>query len=323
MDLQETGKAICYLRKQAGMTQSQLADYLKVSDKAVSKWERGLSCPDVSLLPKISILLDTDIESLLYGHHFQFKTHWCGILLLEGSRIDPTVTVYDKPLVYYSLSYFLLLGIREILINGMYCSKIRALLGDGSKFGVSIHYDQGVDCFAREKNVALLDGYTIYYGLDLTRSCQRAMAFDAGSVALAIHGRKQETKEVYTDSNRKIIKEKARNTLQEHYYMAPFLFCKAKDWKQVKTCGTIEEMTDTLLISGQLYAETIGRGMLRFDLTDEDSLLELANFVKLTQRQQGEQIACLPEIAWRRGLITKEMMYLAADRSNEAYIYSL
>ena len=86
-------RTIAELRKRAQLTQSQLSEKLGVSDKAVSKWERGLSCPDISLLNKLSIILDTDIESILYG--YEVKNVWKGILVLDDS-IESDIIIYDK-----------------------------------------------------------------------------------------------------------------------------------------------------------------------------------------------------------------------------------
>ena len=315
MNMKETGKAIRYLRKQAGFTQGKLAEFLNVSDKAVSKWERGLSCPDISLLPKIAILLDTDIESLLYGHHFQYKSQWCGVLFLDDKvEIDPLTIIFDKPLVYFLLSNFLLLGINEILIIGEKCGRIKEVLGNGSQFGIRMVYDSALDEFIRNRNVAFFNGYTVLYGLDLTKSCQRAMATQSCSSILVIHGGKQDKDKIYLDNSRKIIDEKTKNTVHDSYYEAPFLFCKADNWQQIKNCESFCEMKTKLQKLGLLYAEIIGRGMLSFDLYDWNSILELSNFIKIVQNQQGELVACLEEISWRRGLISKDILINSGKR---------
>ena len=67
MNCDKTGKLIARLRKEKNMTQKQLADAMNISDKAISKWERGLGCPDVSLLPELSQLLGVNIEEILAG----------------------------------------------------------------------------------------------------------------------------------------------------------------------------------------------------------------------------------------------------------------
>lgn len=108
--MNETGKLIRELRIQAGFTQKTLADALHITDKAVSKWERGLSLPDVTLLPKLSRLLDTDVEFLISKSIEQEE--WVGLIDIHNCEFSQKV--YDKPLVYYLLSHYLLLGIRKI-----------------------------------------------------------------------------------------------------------------------------------------------------------------------------------------------------------------
>ena len=83
MDDNKIGKAISYLRKRAGYTQKDLADRIGISDKAVSKWERGQGLPDVGYLRKLSILLDTDSDSLLSGDVVHHDSSWAGIIVLE------------------------------------------------------------------------------------------------------------------------------------------------------------------------------------------------------------------------------------------------
>ena len=143
VDAAETGKVITQLRKKEGYTQKSLSKALGVTDKAVSKWERGLACPDIALLPKLSILFDTDIESILLGSPVQHEKNRRGIIVLEDKGDSSLDTlVYDKPLVYYLLSYFMLVGIREILIitDPRYCAAMNNLIGNGTCFGLTIRY---------------------------------------------------------------------------------------------------------------------------------------------------------------------------------------
>ena len=97
MDLSSSGKTIAKLRKSAGFTQASLAERLGISDKAVSKWERGMSFPDTSLLNRLCILLDTDIESILYGQ--EQSNHGMGILILD-KNISPEIIVYNLSLIH-------------------------------------------------------------------------------------------------------------------------------------------------------------------------------------------------------------------------------
>ena len=83
MDAKRVGRSIAFLRSYYGMTQKEIAERLGVTDKAVSRWERGQGVPDISLLSKLSIILDTDIESILEGNLMQVELKWKGILNLE------------------------------------------------------------------------------------------------------------------------------------------------------------------------------------------------------------------------------------------------
>lgn len=113
MNQVETGKLIAKLRKEAGFTQSSLAKSLFVTDKAVSKWERGVCAPDSSLLTKLSMLLDLDIEYLINGHNPYGDNQWVGEIRVN----DIEGEIAGKPLVYYLLSYFMLVGITDIYIR--------------------------------------------------------------------------------------------------------------------------------------------------------------------------------------------------------------
>ena len=115
-----TGKLIASLRKELGLTQVELAEKLNVSDKAVSKWERGISFPDVSLWNTLSIILNTDIESLVYGA--DFSRSWKGVLFLDDS-VPADIIIYNRPLIDYLLSQFLLVGINDITVVGK-CSRV-------------------------------------------------------------------------------------------------------------------------------------------------------------------------------------------------------
>ncbi len=108
--MNETGKIIRNLRIKAGFSQKTLAKALHITDKAISKWERGICLPDVTLLPKLSLLLDKDIDVLVSKTIEQEE--WVGCI--DINNCDFSQPVYDKPLVYYLLSHYMLLGITRI-----------------------------------------------------------------------------------------------------------------------------------------------------------------------------------------------------------------
>lgn len=162
MDLKKIGKLISESRKQAGYTQKQIADFLYVSDKAVSKWERGLSVPDQILLPKLSMILDVDIEHLIPNQLFETPKNWEGILILDDS-IDSSAKVFNKPMIYYLLSYFMLVNIRRITIIGCNKKYINSL--KLNKYGLVINYE----IERNSNNKMIVYGRTLLFGANITR----------------------------------------------------------------------------------------------------------------------------------------------------------
>ena len=161
-----TGKLIQELRIKAGYTQKTLAEALHVTDKAISKWERGICLPDTTLLPKLARLFDVDIEILMAKS--LDPGDWVGVIDIDG--IDFSQTVYDKPLVYYLLSHFLLLGVNTIHVltderNRYY------LKGDPFRtLGFSLSFDR-----PEKGSYMILTLPWFLFGSDLTQQFQGAM----------------------------------------------------------------------------------------------------------------------------------------------------
>lgn len=168
----DKGNLIAELRREAGFTQKSLAEALHITDKAISKWERGLSLPDVSLLPKLSLLLGADLSLLLAPSGKHPHEGWKGLIDLRNSKVDLRQRVYDKPLVYYLLSHYLLLNISDIEIlcseeNRKYLEReVFALFG----FHFSFEFSGKAD-----KNLMILNRPCFLFGSDLTHQFQGAM----------------------------------------------------------------------------------------------------------------------------------------------------
>lgn len=164
------GKMIAKLRREAGYTQKTLAESLHITDKAVSKWERGICLPDSSLLPKLSALLDVDIERLI---SVQALDGWVGYLDLRNSQVDLSMVLYDKPVAYYILSAFLLCDVRHIYIQTD--SKNEAYLSQPlyKELGFSFTFDFEKIPY---RNIMALNRPIFLFGSDMTRQLQVAMA---------------------------------------------------------------------------------------------------------------------------------------------------
>lgn len=171
MNASETGRFIAKLRKEAGFTQKSLADALHITDKAVSKWERGLGLPDSSLLPSIAKLLDCDIDILISGF-FEYRNHqWTGLLVLNESEMKPSANIYNKPLVFYLLSYFLLVGITDVEIRASAEDRDYIKSLHLEQYGMNISFTH----ISNGKKMIVFES-VLLFGANLTRYFQSFMA---------------------------------------------------------------------------------------------------------------------------------------------------
>lgn len=326
MDIEKVGKAIAYLRRRAGYTQKELAERIGISDKAVSKWERGLSLPDIAILSRLSILLDIDTESLLAGSVVQHEEKWGGILKIEDNPygIYAGTLIYDKPLVYFLLGSFMLAGIRNIRIVCSAHSRkfIERELGDGERIGIKISFgEENLEL----SNYGVMFGCNIFYGIDQTRLFQRAMAHTDRITTLSLprvicNGNNG----LNIDSNRKIIGEDGEDKVETQYNNCdiPVFFCSAE---KLKSIGGIDCLNDVRDIES-VYTEIAPRGFVVFPINTWEDVVNASSFVKVVQNTSGMEIYSLEEIAWRRGMITRERLKeigLHEDNPHGEYLLSL
>lgn len=297
MDPVKVGSAIKALRIEAGYTQHQLADLMGVTDQAVSKWERRLSVPDVSIVTKLSVLLNVDVDNLLEGNISYLERTWQGWLILkENAEIFSGSEVYGKPLVYLYLSYFMLAGIGEIFIT---CPErdrrwIEDSIGDGSRYGIKILYGR----LREAKNTMVVYNNPFVYGPNLTKYFQRAMSRVNGisvlTVAKTIGG--SEIKVSY--DNYKMVQDAEDNGLDQ--FCAPIVFFPKKHFNQV---GRVEDVTSLQ----PLYAEPMGNGMIEYSISDEDSLWDTSSFLRFLKKRMGKDIYDLKEIARNRNFLSGQL----------------
>lgn len=314
VDARHVGKKIAYLRKKIGFTQNDIASRLGISDKAVSKWERGLSIPDVGYLNRLAILLNTNVESLISEGDFFEKKSWLGIVDINKrtQEVDLTTVIYDKPLVYYILGYFLLFGIKDIVI---FCTNkekifIKECFGNGNDYGMRITYaiDYSEECLMvydeKIKNALVVFEKSFLYGVDLTRFFQRAANHEGSSCLLAFPKHK--------DS---VLKENERiNNFMEHkkkdydYCFLPFLFCPLKSLKKHVGNSDITTDVEKAICDGKFVLEPLDRGFIEIAINTIDDVCEASELVRIIQQRCGMIIYCVEEIAWRRGIISLEQM---------------
>lgn len=264
-----------------------------------------------------------------------------GIILAGGSgtRLYPItkgiskqlIPIYDKPMIYYPLSTLMLAGITDILVISTpeYTPLFEQLLGDGSDIGVSLTYKVqekpnglaeafilGAD-FIGDDSVCLILGDNIYYGSGLSKLVQEAAQKTNGATVFGYHVNDPERFGVVDfDSNMKAlsIEEKPENPKSNYavtglYFYDNTVVEKAKNLKPSDR-GELEitDINKLYLDEGKLDVKLMGRGYAWLDTGTHDSMMEAASFIATIQKRQNLKVACLEEIAYRMGYISKKKL---------------
>ncbi len=327
MDVEKVGKAIAYLRKRAGYTQKDLADRIGISDKAVSKWERGGGLPDIGYLRKLSILLDTDTDSLLAGDVFHHDSSWSGVIVLDRNSygIFAGTIIYDKPLIYYLLSYFLLVGIRDVTIV---CSSedqkfISERLGDGSDYGIVIRLVESIEAAVESRNwtgnVMMVYGRFLLYGVDQTRFFQKAM-MNRDRFTMMVLPKKMgnRTSHVVVDQNMRVLNTNSDEPLKTQYDFSdiPILFFPASVLPEMVKQRDISSFVSDYATNCELYVYMLDRGFVEIEVDDWNNVQEASTFIKIVQDKCGMNVYCIEEVAWRRGFISLKQLKSLGEHMN-------
>lgn len=298
MDAKKVGKAIKVLRSRIGYTQHDLADVLGVTDKAVSKWERGLSVPDIAIITQLSLILNCDVDNLLEGNITFLEKSWQGLLVIDenNQNIFSGMMVYSKPLVYFLLSYFMLAGICSIYVK---CSEkdkkfINMEIGDGSKFGLSILYIQDI-CELNLSNTMIVFDNPFIYGPNLTKYFQRAMGQQNKITVLTVYKGKGGNRCSVDFDNHKLLKINQEGK----WYCVPVYFVTDYCLGDLHKLQSLDEM----LMGHRVYAEPMGNGMIEYSVNTEEDVYQTAGFIRYLENMMGNKIYDLKEIAKKRNLI--------------------
>lgn len=332
MDVEKVGKAIAYLRKRAGYTQKDLADRIGISDKAVSKWERGLGLPEIGYLRKLSILLETDSDSLLAGDVVPHDSSWHGLIVLDKNvhGIGASTVIYDKPLINYLLSYFMLVGIRDITIVGSKEDKsyIDDALRDGSSYGIRLTTVAGSikDALPAKRwsgNIMMVYGRCILYGVDQTRFFQKAM-LNRNQVTMMVLPKKttHQTRHFVIDHNKRVVHSGSGEPVKTQYDFSdiPILFFPAAVLNDMAREVDIPTFISNYASDQNMYVQTLDRGFVEIEVDDWNSVQEASVFIKIVQDKCGMNVYCLEEVAWRRGLVSlKQLKKLGESKADTEY----
>ena len=276
-----------------------------------------------------------------------------GIILAggAGTRLYPAtlavskqmLPVYDKPMIYYPLSVLMLAGIREILIisTPRDLAGFQALLGDGSRLGLRFEYalqeqPRGLadafiigENFIGDDSVALILGDNIFYGHGLTGVLENALKRQDGATIFGLYAADPSRYGVVEfDASGKAISIEEKPNRPKSNYIVPGLYFYTNDVVEIaknvrpSARGEIEitSVNNEYLQRGQLYVDLLGRGVAWLDTGTHESLLDASNFVAAIQNMQGIFVACVEEIAFKRGYIgAEELLAAAKNMGNTPY----
>lgn len=270
-----------------------------------------------------------------------------GIVLAggSGSRLHPItkgvskqlLPIYDKPMIYYPISVLMLAGIKEILVISTPddIAGYQRLLGSGQDFGISIEYaiqpsPDGLaqafligEEFIGDGNVALVLGDNIFYGQHFTDNLKRSVARGSGATVFGYHVRDPERFGVVEfDADGKVLSIEEKPSVPKSKYAVTGLYFYDNDVIQIAKSiqpshrGELE-ITDVNKIyqaRGQLSVELLGRGFAWLDTGTHDSLMEAGQFVQTVEHRQGLKVACLEEIAFSNGWLSKADLLGQAEK---------
>ena len=272
-----------------------------------------------------------------------------GIILAGGSgtRLYPItrgvskqlVPIYDKPMIYYPLSVLMLAGIREVLIISTPTDlpRFQELLGDGNDIGMSFSYiaqpspDGLAQAFILGKefigddSICLVLGDNIFYGNDFTSMLKRSVCNVEKENKATVFGYYVNDPERYgvvefdKDENALSIEEKPANPKSNYavvgLYFYPNSVVKLAREVEPSHRGELEitSINQAYLNQGALKVELMGRGFAWLDTGTHESLLEAGQFIQTIEKRQSLKVACLEEIAYEKGYISREQLLSLAE----------
>ncbi len=351
LDTINIGEILRNSRESLGYTQEEIGEKLGLGRDAIIRIEKGTRKISVDEIRKFMDLYNLNIEDILFSNPIN-KVDIKGIILAGGSgtRLYPItrgiskqlVPVYDKPMIYYSLSTLMLAGIKDILIitTKEDQDKFKKLLGNGSSFGINLEYavqekPNGLaeafiigEDFIKDKPCAMVLGDNIFYGSGLKNELIQA-SVNASNGYATIFGYEVKDPERFgimeLDNNNNVLsveekpeKPKSDYAITGLYFYPQGVSEYAKSLKPSKRNELeITTLNDIYLKQKKLKARLLNEGYSWFDTGTFDSLLEASNMVQAVENNR-DKIICSPEIiAYNNKWITKRQLLECAEEMSK------